>query len=414
MATLRQECTATQAPTRIAAIDVFRALTMFFMLFVNDMAGLENIPHRLEHAAASEDMMGFSDTIFPAFLFIMGMSIPLAVHARRRRGGRLPRIAAHIALRSVALVAMGLFTVNLESLDWASTPIGGAWWAIAMTAAFFLVWAVYPRTDKRWKRTLFAAMKVIGVGILICLAVTYQGRGGSGFGVRWWGILGLIGWTYLVSAAVYLVVRDRVVWNFVAWGAFVVWCVLDSAGIVGNPVPGSVALHALGVSGLLVSSLMRRWAVPTSKMTLKTTSTTAATHAVPWRFFGWLAGLAAVMAVAGILAHGHWIVSKIEATPTWLFWCLAIFLPLLGIVYFLTEIRGKARWFDFIAPAGTLTLTCYMVPYVWYAVRGLLGVARPEVLQSGWLGLAGSLLFAWLCVAIAGAAGKYLKVRLKV
>ena len=67
---------------RVAAVDVFRALTMFLMLFVNDIPGLRNVPHWLMHAQADEDMMGFSDTIFPAFLFCMGMAVPLAVQER--------------------------------------------------------------------------------------------------------------------------------------------------------------------------------------------------------------------------------------------------------------------------------------------------------------------------------------------
>ena len=52
---------------RVAAVDVLRALTMFLMLFVNDIPGLRDVPHWLFHARADEDMMGFSDTIFPAF-----------------------------------------------------------------------------------------------------------------------------------------------------------------------------------------------------------------------------------------------------------------------------------------------------------------------------------------------------------
>ena len=35
---------------RVAAIDVSRALTMFLMLFVNDIPGLKNIPYWLRHA----------------------------------------------------------------------------------------------------------------------------------------------------------------------------------------------------------------------------------------------------------------------------------------------------------------------------------------------------------------------------
>ena len=46
-------------PQRVAAVDVFRALTMFLMLFVNDIPGLKNIPHWLKHAEMNEDMLGF-------------------------------------------------------------------------------------------------------------------------------------------------------------------------------------------------------------------------------------------------------------------------------------------------------------------------------------------------------------------
>ena len=70
---------------RVAAVDVFRALTMFLMLFVNDIPGLKNVPHWLMHAAADEDMLGFSDTIFPAFLFCMGMSVSFAIQNRYKK-----------------------------------------------------------------------------------------------------------------------------------------------------------------------------------------------------------------------------------------------------------------------------------------------------------------------------------------
>jgi predicted acyltransferase len=388
-----------QTPSlRVAAIDVFRAITMLMMLFVNDMAGLDGIPHWLEHAARDEDMMGFSDTVFPAFLFIMGVSIPFAVRARLGKGDRLPAVALHIALRTVALVVMGLFTVNYESMDRAATSIGGPWFAILMTVAFFLIWAVYPRDGTKLQRMLYATIRCAGAGVLVWLYLIYVGHGGSEFGVRWWGILGLIGWTYIVSAAVYLVVRDRVMWNFVAWALMVAWCVLASSGVVGNPFPGDVTLHAFGVSGLLVSSLMTRWATPQR----------------PWRFFAWLGGGAAVMFVAGLAAHTTWIISKNQGTPTWLFWCLAMFLPLFGVVYWLCETRGRAGWFRAIAPAGTVTLTCYVIPYVWYNVRSLVGVSRPEVLHSGWPGLVGSLVFAFVIVVVAGLANKYLRLKLKI
>ena len=71
---------------RIVSIDVFRALTMFFMIFVNDLWSLTNVPEWLKHKSADVDGIGFSDIIFPAFLFIVGLSIPFAIKARRKKG----------------------------------------------------------------------------------------------------------------------------------------------------------------------------------------------------------------------------------------------------------------------------------------------------------------------------------------
>ena len=102
----------TEQRNRIASIDLFRGLTMFFMLWVNSFWSLSDVPHWLQHAARGEDMLGFSDTIFPAFLFIMGASVPLAVGSRRAKGDSTVKIVWHVFTRTFALVVMGLLTVN--------------------------------------------------------------------------------------------------------------------------------------------------------------------------------------------------------------------------------------------------------------------------------------------------------------
>ena len=60
---------------RLASIDVLRAVTMLLMIWVNDFWTLIDIPKWLKHASASEDYLGFSDVIFPVFLFLVGLSI---------------------------------------------------------------------------------------------------------------------------------------------------------------------------------------------------------------------------------------------------------------------------------------------------------------------------------------------------
>src|SRR5438132_3722326 len=106
---------------RVASVDILRALTMLLMIFVNDLWSLTNIPGWLEHTQAAEDGMGLADTVFPAFLFITGMSIPLAIAHRRGQGDTNGQILWHILSRGIALLIMGVWLVNGESINQAAT-----------------------------------------------------------------------------------------------------------------------------------------------------------------------------------------------------------------------------------------------------------------------------------------------------
>lgn len=383
--------------TRIATIDVFRAITMFLMLFVNDIPGLRQIPHWLLHAKAHEDMLGFSDIIFPSFLFVMGMSVPFAILKRQEKGETMGRTCWHIAERTLALLVMGLFTVNLESYDGGAAGLPYSWFAICMVIAFFLIWNLYPKAEGT-RKYLYTGMKITGILILVGLWWIYEGAGGSSFAPRWWGILGLIGWTYLVTTIVFLVVRTRLVYMATAWFVFMLLSLFTHSGLLNlSFIPSDMTLHALGVSGAFTSVLLIHWG----------------SHEKPFKFISTMMGLAVVMLVLFFVSHPYWIISKIQATPTWLFVCNAISFFMVGILYFLTDVKRKVDWFSFIKPAGTVTLTCYIIPYFWYSAQNLLGCYYPDFLCAGVPGLCRSLLYSLAVVWIAGALMK-VNVRLKI
>jgi predicted acyltransferase len=91
---------ASQLPKRLQSIDVFRAITMLLMVFVNDAASVNNLPAWLGHIKGDEDGFGFADTVFPAFLFIAGMSIPFAIRNRISRGATFLQVLFYIASRA--------------------------------------------------------------------------------------------------------------------------------------------------------------------------------------------------------------------------------------------------------------------------------------------------------------------------
>lgn len=57
------------------ALDIYRGLTMFGMILVDNMG--PDSPWWLDHAQWNG--LTPADLIFPSFLFIMGVAIPLAV-----------------------------------------------------------------------------------------------------------------------------------------------------------------------------------------------------------------------------------------------------------------------------------------------------------------------------------------------
>jgi len=115
---------------RVAAIDVLRSITMFLMLFVNDIPGLKGVPEWLFHATAQQDMLGFSDTIFPAFLFCVGMSVPFALENRFKKDENYLQVITHILIRTFSLVVMGLFTLNCSEHG----VLSGSWFMLLMAA----------------------------------------------------------------------------------------------------------------------------------------------------------------------------------------------------------------------------------------------------------------------------------------
>ena len=74
---------------RIASVDALRGLTILLMIFVNDLGPAA--PSWMHHIQPpNADGMTLADVVFPAFLFIVGVSIPLAFERARRDGKSMP------------------------------------------------------------------------------------------------------------------------------------------------------------------------------------------------------------------------------------------------------------------------------------------------------------------------------------
>jgi predicted acyltransferase len=76
---------------RLASIDIFRGLTMALMIYVNEQSEVKGLPWWNYHMKANVDAMTYVDMVFPFFLFIIGLSLPIAIASRLKRNPSLPR-----------------------------------------------------------------------------------------------------------------------------------------------------------------------------------------------------------------------------------------------------------------------------------------------------------------------------------
>jgi heparan-alpha-glucosaminide N-acetyltransferase len=393
-----------EKPQRLLSIDVFRAITMFLMIFVNDLDPIRNVPEWIKHVGENTDGLGFADTIFPAFLFIVGLSIPIAIRNRMQRGDSTGKIAWYIAGRSFALLVMGFFQVNLEVYNGHLAVLPKPIWEIAITVSFFAIWLDFPKTMSTVRRRTIQAS---GVLLLVAMALLY--RAGTEtihipLNPGWWGILGLIGWSYLICAGIFLLSRGKLWIQVLATLFFLAFNIAVHAHLLGFLsgihqyfwIVGNGSMPTLTMGGIVIAV-----------MYLQTRREKVAS-------FGWLLIPIGVLTILlGFLLRSIGGISKIHDTPAWVLICMGISILFFDAMIYLIDVRGKQNWFQTIKPAGTSTLTCYLVPYLLYSFYGLFHFQFPTLLNEGVGGLLKSLATAFVVVWITGWLERR-RLRLKV
>jgi predicted acyltransferase len=109
---------------RLISLDLLRGLAVAGMILVNEMAGMVSkgpVYTTLLHSRW--DGLTIADVVFPAFLMMMGVSVPLSFGGRNEPAGLGNNQARRIAWRTVRLIAVGFILSNLWWLShFSATP----------------------------------------------------------------------------------------------------------------------------------------------------------------------------------------------------------------------------------------------------------------------------------------------------
>jgi predicted acyltransferase len=336
--------------------------------------------------------------VFSTFLFIVGVSLPLAYERRIARGDSKASLSAHVVLRSLALYVLGIILANLSKMDPRLTGIGRTTWALLAFAAAILVWNAYPRSEKY--NRVWVVLRATGAVLLILMLAIfrrhtlsasprpfeYQGEP-AWLDFSYPEILGLIGLAYFWASLLYLLLR-RSRWalaaSFVAMTAI---NILDTARVLhwGNPVL-DYGLVSIVLAGAIASLLLFE------------------------RRFALYGGFAAALFVAGMLFLPLGI-SKNRATPTWCLWCSAAAAVILLGLYWIADRKAHTRWAAFVKPAGSNTLLTYLLPWIWGSIPALWALERPW--RTGMPGVVRALCFTGVILGLSAVLTRA-KLRLQL
>ena len=392
-------------PRRILSIDAFRGITILVMVFVNELAGIRDIPQWMKHVPAGADAMTFVDVVFPAFLFIVGMSLPFAINNRVQKGDRFLRLQWHIAWRTLGLLVLGVFMVNGEG-GYNEEAMGMSihLWLLLFYISAVLIWNVYRNQKRIWVYLL----RTTGIAGLLILAAVYRGGddGTACITPRWWGILGLIGWAYLFAGIFFQLFRK----NMVMMPAMICFCIAwyiagKSAFVQENESlrwissqAGNAAHTSIVLCGIVLSLIYFD----------KNGNRTAT------RRFAAAGIFTILLFVAGYVLRPYFGISKIYATPTWCLYCAAICCIIFSMLYWLTDIKKINGWTRFFNPAAVNPLLTYIIPGILYALFAVLHIAiLPDSLRYGIPGFLWAVFYAIAVMYIAKGLNK-LNIKLQL
>lgn len=383
---------------RIQSIDIFRGLTMMLMIFVNDLSSVHGLPRWTYHAHPNEDYMTYVDMVFPAFLFIVGMALPLAMESRMRKDPSLLHLIGHIIERTLALFLLGLILANVDLGNQAEMHgLNPNLWGVLSLLGAGLFYAVYPRNSTR--TGLFRAMRFGGLLLLIAMAVLFRRVTRHG-DIAWisfaYGeILGLIGSTYLAVSMLYLATR-RWTWAPLAWFCLLLaFCCAVAAKWILFPMHvslwawplGDGSMATIAMAGVLLATLLfgSHRAQPHSALSRHVIALAFATFAL-------LAGY--LLVPLGI--------SKVRGTPTWALWSIGPSVLLATLLHWLCDLRQKTAWAAFVRSAGTNTLLTYLLPdTLYFAIAATGTLWLRQHLSFGWPGVARACLFTGLMLLLS-------------
>jgi predicted acyltransferase len=313
---------------RVLSLDVFRGITIAGMILVNNPGTWEAIYDPLEHAA----WHGWTptDLVFPFFLFIVGVSVTLALSRRAESAGGRRDLYLKILRRAAIIFALGLFLGGFPYFDLSTIRVPGVLQRIAVC---YLVSAfIFLNTD--WRRQAYIAAGLLLAYWALMTLVPVPGYGAGDLDSKEWNLAAYV---------------DRQVFGAHVWRFAKVY---DPEGVLSTLPAVSTTL-----AGVLTGQLLRTRREPLEKVSAMFVAGAACFVA------GWVWGL--------------WFpVNKALWTSSYVLVTAGLALQLLAVCYWLVDVKGYRRWAVPFVVFGTNALAVYFLAELFSNLISTVSVGR--------------------------------------
>jgi predicted acyltransferase len=307
------------SPARLVSLDIFRGATIAGMILVNDPGTWSAVYWPLDHAAWN----GWTptDLIFPFFLFIAGVSMTMSFASRAKRGATRGELARHVAIRSLAIFAIGFFLNGFPHFHMSTIRYTGVLQRIAACylIAGLLVIATARRADREGFEARLSAIAIVIAVLLVGYWALMRFVPVPGYGVGNLTPEGNLG-AYI----------DRALMLHHLWKPM--W---DPEGFL-----STIPAIATALSGVLVGEWLRSARAPQRK------------------FVGMLA-IGAVTMIIGRSLHGFFPINKNLWTSTYVIFTSGFAMVVLAFCYWIVDIKGFRKWAMPLLVFGTNAIAAF-------------------------------------------------------
>jgi predicted acyltransferase len=283
---------------RLASLDIFRGATIASMTLVNNPGDWSHLYPPLEHAAWHGWTL--TDTVFPFFLWIVGLSMTLSTAKRLERGANNRQLLRHALRRALALFALGIGMGLVWNWNFSTLRLPGVLQRIAVCyfiATVILLWT-------RWRGQVLWLAGLLTVYWMAMTLIPVPGYGPGRLDLK---VGNFAQWI------------DSLVLSGHMWSQTKPW---DPEGLFST-------LPAIGtcLAGVLAGHLLRSRLTPEQK--------------TAW----YCVGGALVMGAAEVLSI--WMpINKNLWTPTFTLFMGGLASLCFGCWYWLADVQGWAGWFQ--------------------------------------------------------------------